>query len=314
MKKMCGIALAAIFVLSAAGAVAAADGIKVTVNNEVIDFSADQPPVIQNGRTLVPFRTVFEKLGSEVSWDDSTKTCKASYGGVDVSMQIDSTVVAVGDKTVVSDVPAQIINGRTMVPLRVFSESIGANVSWNNETKTVSITTLQSGSVQTAPSAVAAPISEEEAKNIAFENAGTDSSQASNAVVRLDREYSGDHYDVSFFVGNTEYEYEINAATGEIISMDKEIKDHVPNVPNNHSSHSKAPSVSAGNITAEQAKQIALGAVGVTEAQTRQLKTEYDIDDGREIYEVEFYVDRTEYSFEISASDGTILSREADND
>ena len=74
MKKMCGIALAAIFVLSAAGAVAAADGIKVTVNNEVIDFSADQPPVIQNGRTLVPFRTVFEKLGSEVSWDDSTKT------------------------------------------------------------------------------------------------------------------------------------------------------------------------------------------------------------------------------------------------
>lgn len=116
--------------------------IKVVVNGESIDFTGDQEPVIQNGRTLVPFRAVFEKMGAEVSWFDDIKLCEATYGSITVSIAIGDDKVTIGEGNVIeTDVPAQIINGRTMVPLRVLSESIGAEVSWDGETKTVTVTT-----------------------------------------------------------------------------------------------------------------------------------------------------------------------------
>lgn len=119
-----------------------ADGdINVVVNGESIDFTGDQEPVIQNGRTLVPFRAVFEKMGAEVRWFEDIKLCEATYGSITVSIVIGDDKVTIGEGIVIeTDVPAQIINGRTMVPLMMLSESVGADVSWDSETKTVSVT------------------------------------------------------------------------------------------------------------------------------------------------------------------------------
>ena len=143
MKKLISVILCiAVTSVTFCSTVLADSDIKVVVNGENIDFTGDQEPVIQKGRTLVPFRAVFEKMGAEVNWFEDIKLCEATYGSITVSIAIGDDKVTIGEGNVIeTDVPAQIINGRTMVPLRVLSESIGADVSWNGETKTVSVTT-----------------------------------------------------------------------------------------------------------------------------------------------------------------------------
>ncbi len=141
MKKIFAFVLAVSLAIPTLSAFAAED-IKVVVNGEAVDFTGDQAPVIQDGRTLVPFRAVFEKMGAKVDWFEDIKLCQATYGQVTAGITIGDTKVVLSDAAYVeSDVPAQIINGRTMVPLRVLSESIGAQVNWDADTKTVDIKT-----------------------------------------------------------------------------------------------------------------------------------------------------------------------------
>lgn len=143
MKKLLTLLIAGAMSVSAMSITAMADDkITLVVNGEKVDFSGDQEPVIQNGRTLVPFRAAFEKMGAEVKWFEDIKLCEAEYGGITVGIAIGDTMVSVGEAAQIeSDVPAQIINGRTMVPLRILSESIGAEVNWDSATKTVTVNT-----------------------------------------------------------------------------------------------------------------------------------------------------------------------------
>ncbi len=114
------------------------DEITVIVNGKQVLF--DQKPIISEGRTLVPLRAIFEALNSDVQWDDVTKTVTSSRGDIKISLQIGSSDMYVNDAVKVLDVPAQIVNGRTLVPVRAISEAFGAKVEWNGETKTVIIT------------------------------------------------------------------------------------------------------------------------------------------------------------------------------
>jgi Copper amine oxidase N-terminal domain len=66
----------------------------------------DQPPVIQNGRTLVPLRGIFEKLGVTVQWHQSTKTITAVKGDIDVWLKLGSKNVKVNGVSKTIDVPA----------------------------------------------------------------------------------------------------------------------------------------------------------------------------------------------------------------
>ena len=68
----------------------------------------------------------------------------------------------------------------------------------------------------------------------------------------------------------------------------------------------------SANITEDRARKIALADAGLTEADTQYLRTKPDYDDGRSVYEVEFYADGTEYDYEIAAADGAILSKDYD--
>lgn len=114
-----------------------ADSINVTVDGEQVQF--DVPPMIDNGRTLVPLRAIFERLGAEIAWDGATKTITATKDSTDVVLQIGNSTANVNGVNIELDVPAKIVNGRTLVPVRFVSEAMGSVVGWNGTTKTVEI-------------------------------------------------------------------------------------------------------------------------------------------------------------------------------
>ena len=113
--------------------------IPVFIDGRLIDF--DVAPTIINGRTMVPMRKIFEELGAEVNWDDSTKTVTSIKDGVEVVLQIGNKEAYVNNELNTLDVEPVIVGNRTMIPLRFVAESLGCKVDWNNDTRTVSITT-----------------------------------------------------------------------------------------------------------------------------------------------------------------------------
>lgn len=114
-----------------------AEDISLFLNgNKII---CDPSPVIENGRTLIPARTLFEEMGASVSWDGETRKVTVDYNSIKITMTIGDRTAVVSDKAVGLDVPPAIINGRTMIPLRFVGESIGATVSWDGEKRVVSV-------------------------------------------------------------------------------------------------------------------------------------------------------------------------------
>lgn len=140
MKKVLTVIALVVMILTLqAGVFAAENDILVTVDGTTLAF--DQPPVIIEGRTLVPMRAIFEKLGAEVEWDDSTKTATGTKDGTVIKIQNQNNIMLKDSTQITLDVPAQIINSRTLVPVRAISEAFGCLVDWNNETRTVIIAT-----------------------------------------------------------------------------------------------------------------------------------------------------------------------------
>lgn len=112
--------------------------ISVRLNGNKVYF--DRPPVIENDRTLVPLRAIFEALDAEVRWDAETGTVSAFKGEQSVYLTIDDVHATVNGAEEVLDVPAKIMNDRTMIPVRFIAQSFGAEVDWNPDTRTVVIT------------------------------------------------------------------------------------------------------------------------------------------------------------------------------
>ena len=112
--------------------------VTVFLNDRKIKF--DQIPVIDNGRTLVPLRAIFEKLGAEIEWNGETKTVTAVKGETKIELTVDSTNATKNGEAVNLDVPAKIVNGRTMIPVRFVADCFGVEVGWNEEMKQVQLT------------------------------------------------------------------------------------------------------------------------------------------------------------------------------
>ena len=134
MKKI--IVLLLVFVLILGSGVFAED-IAVEVDGRKLDF--DVAPTIIDGRTILPARTIFESLGLEVKWDDVTRTVTGIGEGTELSLVIGQRVAYVNGEPVNLDVPPKIIDDRSMVPVRFVAESTGADVDWDNSTRTVLI-------------------------------------------------------------------------------------------------------------------------------------------------------------------------------
>ena len=123
---------------AAAVTASAAGEISVFVNGEPLE--SDVPPIIENERTLVPMRAIFEALGAEVSWDNDTATVTAKKGGDTLSITIGSNILYKNGAATELDVPAKIVDERTLVPVRAISEAYGMAVEWDGETSSVYIT------------------------------------------------------------------------------------------------------------------------------------------------------------------------------
>lgn len=111
--------------------------VKVYVKGKKSQF--DVPPTLKEGRVLVPFRKIAEDLDADVNWDPDTKTVTVKKEGVKVVLKIGNKTAVINGASVALDVPAQMEKGRTLVPLRLISESFGKAPKWYGEGKIVVI-------------------------------------------------------------------------------------------------------------------------------------------------------------------------------
>ena len=110
------------------------------INDDSVELGV--PAQLINDRTMVPLRAIFEALDAQVEWDNDTETVTAYRGNVSISLQIGSTSLFVNRVLREIDVPAQLVNDRTIVPVRAVSEAFGCAVTWDEATETVVIMAL----------------------------------------------------------------------------------------------------------------------------------------------------------------------------
>lgn len=170
---------------------------------------------------------------------------------------------------------------------------------------------------ETTPAAETAPTSEagrsksetdigiEQAKSIVLSDAGLDEKDV--RFIKEEQEIDDGRmvYDIEFYSDNKEYDYEIEAATGNIISKDYDMENH--EVPSDNATEN------SNTITMEKAKKIALKKAGLTEKDGTWKKEKTDRDDGRMTYELEFVSGEMEYDIEIDAESGSILEFEKES-
>jgi hypothetical protein len=114
-----------------------------TVNDE--NRALDSPPIIKNNRTLLPIRAVVEALGGTIGWDATEKKVTVTLGSTTIELWIGKSIAKVnGVDTPIdssnSKVVPEIINSRTMLPLRFVTENLGCEVQWDGTTQTITIT------------------------------------------------------------------------------------------------------------------------------------------------------------------------------
>ena len=276
-------------------------------------------PVMYNGTTYLPIRAIGELMGKNVSWDQATLTVTLSgtntaggtTGTPDLNAQ-PTTVTAYlrPEVTIVIDHVTQsftdangnvvyplMYNGSVYLPVRSIGNIMDKTVGWDNATRTVSL----SGSSSTTPPGTY--IGEAAAKSKALAHAGLQSSQVTFVRCTLDRDDGRMVYDVEFYTTDyKEYDYEIDAITGAILSYDYDADHYNP--------------PSTGSYIGETAaKNKALAHAGLQSSQVTFVRCTLDRDDGRMVYDVEFYTtDYKEYDYEIDAITGAVLSYDYDAD
>ena len=139
-KKLLAAAGLCLLVLAFGSLALYANDIDVTIDGVPVVF-ADQQPQIVDGRTFVPVRGVFYELGFDVSWDGALQAVTLSRPGDVVVITIGNAAFTRNGATHMMDVPAQMIGGSTMLPIRDVLASVGYELGWNAATSTVLITT-----------------------------------------------------------------------------------------------------------------------------------------------------------------------------
>jgi hypothetical protein len=147
MKKISCVLLVSIVLMSMSflsTASVAQEGLKtieIIVDGKVL--VTDIPPIIEDGRTLVPLRAIFESLDAEVGWDPIERKVTANKGETTIILYIGNKLASVNGLSVTLDVPPKIMNERTLVPLRFVSESFGADVGWDGVNRIVTVASKQ---------------------------------------------------------------------------------------------------------------------------------------------------------------------------
>lgn len=215
-----------------------------------------------------------------------------------MTVKVDGTALTMKDDDGDSLYPLT-YDGNTYLPAEQLASAVGYNATSDDDS-----VSLTKKAAATSTSTSSTDIGAEKAKEIALQHAGV---SASNAVfVKAEREYDDGRltYDVDFYAGNKEYDYEILASDGTILSYDADIEGY--RIPSSTSTSS------SGYIGVERAKEIALQHAGLSASGVNFVKAEFDYDDGRAEYEIEFHHNFREYEYTIDAASGTILEAERD--
>ncbi|MDE6209220.1 MAG: PepSY domain-containing protein [Lachnospiraceae bacterium] len=162
-----------------------------------------------------------------------------------------------------------------------------------------------------ANTTIEASITHEEAKEIALDDAGVTISEVTFTKEKLDYEDGILVYEIEFYLGNTEYEYEINANTGAVYSKSKET--HAVNNAQTTTGSEKPDNNNylsdLAQISSDEAKNKALTDAGVSSTDVTYTKTKLDYEDGITVYEIEFYTSTHEYEYEINANTGAVYKK-----
>lgn len=179
-----------------------------------------------------------------------------------------------------------------------------------NIIKTIIVSAVAATAIAaTSIATFAAGISTDEAKQIALDNARLMDTDVT--FTKEDKEMDDGilKYNIEFFSGNTEYEYEIDATTGAILSFDQENENFI--VPKLFAEPFQKANSSV--ITREEALEIALSHAGYEKEDTLYTEVTKDFDDNKEIYDVEFRVGFVEYNYEINVANGKIIDFDIDD-
>lgn len=289
--------------------------------------------IYYNGTHYLPVRAIGELMGKNVNWDGSTKTITlssprtaASAAGtpdtaakdamITVELRPDISIVVDGVQRGFTDAQGGAVypllnSGTNYLPVRAIGELMGKSVSWNSQTRTITLSGSNDPVVTDAdtfgPADAAPPasgtnpgvlIGEAAAKNAALAHAGLTTAQVTFVKCRLEWEDGRQIYEVEFYTaGYREYDYEIDAYTGAVLSADYDAEDYTP-----------SGSAAGAYISEDRVRSIALNRVpGATASHIT--KIELDREDGE--YEVGILYNGIAHEFEINACTGTICSWES---
>lgn len=162
-------------------------------------------------------------------------------------------------------------------------------------------------------------IGESAATTAALTHAKVDQSAAQSLTVKLDEDDGVTYYEIEFCSAGVEYDYEINATTGDVVKFEQDTCDHYAHRSASNSTTNQNQNQNQGTSTGsyigyDAALQAACKHAGVDASQITRLENELDYDDGVACYEISFHYNGMEYDYEIQATNGQVLKYESEWD